>query len=317
MQMALQIDNRAGYSVEQLDAMADGLERMNCPESAEVIVSDNFLSDVRTILNSATYGTDRGTGVVAAKTIPIAANRQVILVNAEPVNELDLCQLSRLLAHEAGHVLIDSRGEGHPDTRSTWMGDQVLHSLAATALDEYRVEKALYAKGFPLATEVDWAAVGDLATEVNLGVMSATVDEENKNDPEKLARDITAVHDWSSKKLAYTAAAVAGGVLTESVSVPAKYQEDWADYIKSGWSYRQAGYRKAPDAATPAGPEQLQMLVAKLMTVERHYLNTMGFFYREYLGTWGFHRRKDSRLFDARWNRAVRTISERDTEGVA
>ncbi|MFI8659742.1 hypothetical protein ACIGKR_07110 [Rhodococcus qingshengii] len=315
--MVVHIDNRAGYSGEQLDAMAEGLDRMGCPESAEVIVSDNFVSEVRAILGSATYGIGRGTGVVAAKTISLAADRQVIVVNAEPVGELDLRQLSRLLAHEAGHVLIDSRMEGHPDTRSNWMGDQVLHSLAATALDEYRVEKALYAKGFTTAMEVDWTAVGDLATEVNLGVMSAIVDKSNMNDPEKLARDITAVHDWSSKKLAYTAAAVAGGALAEPASVPAKNQEDWADYIKNGWSHRQAGYREAPDAATPTGAEQLQRLVTKLMTVERHYLNTMGFFYREYLDTWGFHRRKDDRLFESRWNRAVRTISERDTEGVA
>lgn len=317
MQMAVHIDNRAGYSGEQLAAMAEGLERMNCPESAEVIISDNFVPDVRALLDSATYGTDRGTGVVAAKTIPVAANRQVVMVNAEPVSELDLRQLSRLLAHEAGHVLINSRMEGHPDTRSTWMGDQVLHSLAATALDEYRVEKALYANGYPLADEVDWTAVGHVATEVNLDVMSALVDEANKNDPGKLAGDITAVHNWSSKKLAYTAAAIAGGALAEPASVLAKHQEDWVDYIKSGWSHRLAGYRQAPDAATPASAEQLRRLVAKLMTVERHYLNTMGFFYREYLGTWGFHRRKNDRLFDARWNRAVRTISERHTEGVA
>ncbi|OZC80525.1 hypothetical protein CH274_15245 [Rhodococcus sp. 06-418-5] len=295
--------------------MSEGLKRMDCPESAEVVISDNFVSDVRAFLGSATYGTDRGTGIVAAKTIPVAANRQVIVVNAEPVSAMDCQQLSRLLAHEAGHVLIDSRMEGHPDTRSTWMGEQVLHSLAATALDEYRVEKALYANGFPLADEVGWTSVGDVATEVNLQVMSAVVDETNKNDPEKLAGDITAVHDWSSKKLAYTAAAVTSGALVEPPRVPAEYLEDWTDYLKSGWSHRQAGYRPAPDAATPASAHQLQGLVGKLMTVERHYLNAMGFFYREYHGTWGFHRRKDDRLFDARWARAVRMISERHSEG--
>lgn len=91
---------------------------MACPESARVIISGNFTADVREILGSATYTTDRGPGVVAAKTIPVAADHQIVLVNAEPVSELDLDQLSRLLAHEAGHVLIHSRREGYSGTEA-------------------------------------------------------------------------------------------------------------------------------------------------------------------------------------------------------
>lgn len=186
----------------------------------------------------------------------------------------------------------------------------VLHSLAVTGLEEYRVEKALYARGFPIAGEVGWSAIGDLATEVNIGEMSAVVDEANINDPEKLAGDITAVHDWSSKKLAYVAAAVAGGALTENVHVPAKQQADWADYLKKGWPHRLAAYGDAPDATSLMPAERRRKVVAKLVTMERDYLQALGFFYREYHGAEGFYRRKDEQLFDARWSRAVQAIVE-------
>ncbi|ACY23786.1 hypothetical protein Gbro_4661 [Gordonia bronchialis DSM 43247] len=150
--VGIRIDNRAGFSSDQLAAMSEGLDRMSCPASAEVVICEDFVSEVRNLLSSTTYDTVRGANVVAAKTIPVSDDSQVIVVNADPVRGLELAQLGRLLAHEAGHALIHSRMEGHPDLdlRSPQMGEQVLHALATTALDEYRVERAVYAQGFPL-----------------------------------------------------------------------------------------------------------------------------------------------------------------------
>lgn len=312
-EVSIRIENRAGFSNDQLEAMSQGLDRMSCPASAEVVISDDFVADVRSLLSSTTYDTARGTNIVAAKTLPIAADRQVIMVNSIPAGGLSLVDLGRLLAHEAGHVLIHSRNEGHPDLdlRSPQMGEHVLHALAATALDEFRVERSLYARGFPSAQEVDWPALGQVATDVNMDVSEAVVDETNRNDVEKFAGDIAAVHNWSSKKMAYIAAAIVGGATSQAANVPAENQADWSDYIKSTWSHRLAAYKQAPDAASPASLDHLRRLVAKLVTVERHYLKAMGFFYREYRDTWGFHRRKDNALFDARIRRAVQTYAER------
>ncbi|MCX2966479.1 MULTISPECIES: hypothetical protein [Gordonia] len=311
--MGIRIDNRADFSSDQLATMSEGLDRMSCPASAEVVICDDFVSEVRNLLSSTTYDTARGTNVVAAKTIPVSDDCQVIVVNAEPVRGLELAQLGRLLAHEAGHALIHSRMEGHPDLdlRSPQMGEQVLYALATTALDEYRVERAVYAQGFPLAQEVDWPAAGQVATDVNLDVMEAVVDKTNANDVERLAGDIAAVHNWSSKKMAYIAAAVAADAMPGTVDVLTEQQVDWADYLEGTWSHRLAAYRLAPDASSPASADQLRRIVAKLLTVERHYLTAMGFFYREYRDTWGFHRRKDNSLFAARFERAARVVMER------
>ena len=112
--------------------------------------------------------------------------------------------------------------------------------------------------------------------------------------------------------MAYIAAAVAAGVIPETVDVPTEHQVDWVDYLEGTWSHRLAAYRQAPDASSPASADQLRRIVAKLITVERHYLTAMGFFYREYRNTWGFHRRKDNSLFDTRFERAARIVMERE-----
>lgn len=313
--MAASVDNQAGFSVDQVTAVQAGLARMNCPADTEVLVTKDFVNDVRQIIDSHDYGIDRGTGVVAAKTIPLDSGHCVIVVNAEVAADLDHTALTRLLAHESGHALLDERGEDSPDTRSTWMGDRVLRSLAATAIEEYRAERAVYAHGFGLAAEVDWPAGGDLATEMNLAVMHAVlIEEKNKTSPVELASDITAVHNWSSKKLAYIAAAVDSGALPAAEALPEENQDDWNDYVKDTWAYRLAGYRTIPDAATPATAGDLDRAIAKLMTVERRFLKSMGFYYKEVRNSWGFYRIKDDRLFDRRWERAVRVAAARHAD---
>lgn len=310
--MSITMDNRAGFTADQLAAITEGLDRMACPDSAEVIISADFVSDVRSILRSSTYGIARGTGVVGAKTIPVSADHQIVVVNADSAAQLNPGQLRRMLAHEAGHVLIAARSEELPSGDHTWIEDQVLTSLAAAALDEYRVEKALYAQGFELAHGVDWSAVGDLTEEVNLAIVSAVVDKSNSDDPEILAGDIAAVHDWSSKVLAYTVAAVASGALDDVLQVPPVHQADWDDYMDTTWPQRMAAYISAPDATTPMPTMEHQDLISRLVDVERHYLHALGFFYKRYPDTWGFFRRQDNQLFDARLRRAVDAAARRD-----
>lgn len=285
---------------------------MNCPTSTEVLITNNFVNDVRRIIGSNAYGIDRGTGVVAAKTIPQASGSSIIVVNGEVTADLDHDHLSRLLAHESGHALLDQRDEDNPDTRSTWMGDRVLQSLAATAIEEYRVEKAVYANGFGLADEVDWTGAGDLATEMNMAVIHAVVvEEKNKTSPEELSSDIAAVHDWSSKKLAYIAAAIDSGALPATEAVPAEHRVDWDDYVKDTWTHRLNRYRAIPDAATPMSSSDRRRAADRLLTVERHFLKSMGFYYKQVGRSWGFFRIKNDRLFDTRLKRAVRFAEAR------
>ena len=279
---------------------------MDCPTSTEVLITDRFVDDVRQMIGSNEYEIDRGTGIVAAKTIPRTPVDSIIVVNAEVASDLDHSDLSRLLAHESGHVLLRQRGEHSADTQSTWMGDRVLRSLAATAIEEYRVERAVYAHGFGLAGDVDWAGAGDLATEMNLAVMTAvTIEEKNKANPLELSNDITAVHNWSSKKLAYIAAAVEAEAVPATPELPAEHQANWDDYVRDTWTHRLNGYRSIPDAATPMPASNLDRAVDKLMTVERHFLKSMGFYYKEVGRSWGFYRHQNDPLFNRRWERAV------------
>lgn len=236
--------------------------------NTEVLITNRFVDDVRQMIGSTDYETDRGTGIVAAKTIPRTSGDSIIVVSAEVTSDLDHGDLSRLLAHESGHVLLRQRGENSPDTQSTWMGDRVLRSLAATAIEEYRVERAVYAHEFGLAGDVDWTGAGDLATEMNLAVMTAVaIEEKNKSNPLELSNDITAVHNWSSKKLAYIAAAIDAEAVPATPELPAEHQSNWDDYIKDTWTHRLNGYRSIPDATTPMAASDLDRAVDKLMTV--------------------------------------------------
>src|SRR3954471_3417406 len=92
-----------------LDAMQRGVRAMGAPD-VEVIVTDDFDATVRDLLGSRTYSSDRGTGTVGAKTFNTPAG-PVIVVNSLTVQDLDDAVVERLLVHESGHVLINSRGE--------------------------------------------------------------------------------------------------------------------------------------------------------------------------------------------------------------
>src|SRR3954453_7268769 len=100
-----------GSAIQQtrLDAMQRGVQAMGAPD-VEVIITDNFDATVRKLLASTTYSSDRGTGTVGAKTFNTPGG-PVIVVNWLTVQHLDDAAVDRLLAHESGHVLIDSRGE--------------------------------------------------------------------------------------------------------------------------------------------------------------------------------------------------------------
>lgn len=130
------IENDAALSDEQLQAVREGLMRMNCPAATEVLISSDFVGDVREIIGSTTYSIDRGTGMVGAKTIPLDTGHSMIVVNGEATAAFDCPTLARMLAHESGHVLLNERGEDHADDPSAAMGDRVLRSLAATAIEE-------------------------------------------------------------------------------------------------------------------------------------------------------------------------------------
>ncbi|PVY27706.1 hypothetical protein C7458_11092 [Williamsia muralis] len=75
-----------------------------------------------------------------------------------------------------------------------------------------------------------------------------------------------------------------------------------------------AGYRPIPDAATPATIAERERAIGKLLTVERHFLKSMGFYYKEVGHSWDFYRIKNDRLFDRRWDRAVQIAAARHAD---
>jgi hypothetical protein len=164
----------------------------------------------------------------------------------------------------------------------------------------------------PEMQRISAADAADATAQVNLDVCAAVVMPASR-DPAVLAREIIRAQDWSSKKLAYLAAAINAGELPAFTvgDLPPEHRADWNDYIAATWSYRLAGYAKVPDALAAVTVGSLAKAVDRLAVVERHYLRSMGFHYKELRAGWGFYRVKDDRLFDERMARAVEEVARR------
>lgn len=152
---------------------------------------------------------------------------------------------------------------------------------------------------------------------MNIHVMNAVAMEpkNQENGPQEtnhvleLSGDIAAVQNWASKKLAYIAAAVAAGAVPPAVDVPNENLADWNDYVQATWTYRLAAYQAIPDAGTPIDTAGLDRAINKLITVERHFLKSMGFFYKEIGASWGFYRMKNESNWARRWERVMQAAA--------
>jgi predicted SprT family Zn-dependent metalloprotease len=126
----------------RFEAAETGLAAMGAPE-ATIIVTDNFVDTVCDLTGNPEYRIERGAGVVAAKTMS-TDNGVVIALNASAIRSRDNDMIERLLAHEAGHVLMLERGEDVRGKQALADGAEwrwLMLCMCALAIDELRIER--------------------------------------------------------------------------------------------------------------------------------------------------------------------------------
>jgi hypothetical protein len=145
----------------QLGVIATAItDHVSYPEVVKVVISSDFVACVQAYTNDpreqAGYDTDRLFGTVGAKTIDADdSRRSTILFPYETVTSLGEPELYRLAAHESLHAALHQRDEKLTNL-ALRMGLDLASAaalwaeLAGTAIDEYRVERALDDEGWAL-----------------------------------------------------------------------------------------------------------------------------------------------------------------------
>ncbi len=301
-----------GLTVPQLIAAQAGLDAIGLPD-AKVIIADNFELKVKEISGLATYSTGRGANVVAAKTIP-TGDDSIIVVNGPVVRDRAPDAIERLLAHEAGHVMLNSRNEGARGRQHLAASepDWYLMCIGSNALDELRIERVLAGLGYPVA---EAGAIDDLDNAMyylNCEIVEAVVDPASA-DLETFRDAVLRTHDWLSKNLALVAAYHEGTSGPDLAGLSDIARENWLDYIGGHWAIRAAYYESVPDAAAPMSDSALRRVLLDGAQVEADLLRSLGFSYTAAAGGgWAFRRTGSDALFDSRVKRALAETEARD-----
>ncbi|MGW5679248.1 hypothetical protein ACWEV4_29910 [Streptomyces sp. NPDC003860] len=141
--------------------------------------------------------------------------------------------IERLLAHEAGHLHLNERGEGVEGRRTLadaqW--EWLLLCIGAFALDELRIERSLARLGYHVA-ETATIPSADLALQhLNAEVVEALLELANGADPRLLSEAIARTHDWYAKHLAYVAAFRSDLAGTRLAGLSTRGKQNWDDYV--------------------------------------------------------------------------------------
>ncbi len=287
-------------------AMQRGVASMRS-SSAQIVFAGDFDAAVRSYTGSSTYTADRGTGTVAAKTLK-TPHGSVIVVNAVAIEAAEEIAIERLLAHEAGHVLMLKRGEtleGHRHLASAeW--EWHLLCLAGFALDEARVELAVGAAGYP---GTDGASAEHLvevlhATTVDLLVL---LQDPASSDVRHLMERVIGLLDRLTKVLAYAAAhAIVTGQPPDVSGQGSLALAAWDDYAAPTWARRLTFYSDLPPATVPMSAAAQEAALTAGLVLEQDLLRDIGFAFEDAAnGGFGFFRRVEDAQLHVRMERAI------------
>jgi len=288
-----------------LDAMQRGVRAMGAPD-VEVIVTDDFDATVRDLLGSRTYSSDRGTGTVGAKTFNTPAG-PVIVVNSLTVQDLDDAVVERLLVHESGHVLINSREETlenrHHLASEEWQW--WLLCLGGFAMHEARCERSAADLGYPFTDSSSSQHLAEVLHASTVDIHLLLVDPASA-DVRHLGQSVLAVVDRLTKVLAYTAADVlhTGRSVDLSAEGPSA-QADWDELVAPTWAQRLALYAKLPAATERLDAAAWDDFLTASLALEASLLSDVGFVFESSDQGYGFHRRISDDVCTDRYRRAV------------
>ena len=256
--------------------MTAGLVRMGSSE-VDVVVTEDFVEAVRDITADAEYHDDRNGGRVAARTVPAEGGGNGPVANWEVLADLTDVEVERVLAHEAGHVSIESRDESPWDTVSArfadhWWNRQVAYG-AAVAIDEFRCEAAVYAAGYPTGPGLADEDVADDLFGLNVQLLGADHEYQSHLDVERLRDDVLKTVVFHLRYMGKVAARFLHGDPVEPSAMNRFASANWEAFVEPTWSRFVDVYQTVPKASTPwaglaptGAAVALVSVVANLMT---------------------------------------------------
>jgi hypothetical protein len=221
------------------------------------------------------------------------------------LSEIQPSDIERLAAHEAGHVLLYSRGEHASDFQHlvTNEADWHLLCIGSSAAEEFRIESALPKLGYVPWSEAPVAHMRDALAELNYQVVSSVLGE-----PTILQMRDTVLNaqDVFSKVLAYSAGAHVSGARFEVDKLAGDAADEWADYVGDSWQARLELWTSLPDAWQPMPDSQWPAALQAALALERQSSVRLGFNYESSDEGLLFERSGADALFHQRLERARR-----------
>lgn len=235
-------------------AMTAGLTRMGSP-SVDVVVAEDFVKAVRDITADAGYHDDRDGGLVAARTVTAVGGNSVVVANWPVLTEMTDAEVERVLAHEAGHVSIDSRtespwGHDHKQFAGHWWNQQLAYA-AALAVDEYRCEAAVYAAGYPTGMDVADADVADDLFSLNIALLHADDEYQSHEDVARLRLDVLKTVAFHVQFMGKMAARCLHLDPIDPSGMNKFARANWEAFVEPTWTRFLDVYRAIPQATSP------------------------------------------------------------------
>lgn len=250
--MTISDEVQGGIPTSSIAAMNAGLAVMGLP-NLNVVVTDDFVATVRGRTADTTYDDDRNGGTVAARTVTTSVGDVVVVANWEALSTLTDAEVERVLAHEAGHASIDSRGEDawsdiggrFPDH---YWNLQVGYGAAA-AIDEYRCEAAVYEAGYRLERGRDDDGLADELFGLNLGLLAADHEYQAHLDVARLRDDVLRVVVFHVRYMGTVAARHLHHDPVDPIGLNAYARENWETLVAPTWERFVDLYRTIPKAS--------------------------------------------------------------------
>ncbi|WP_143268935.1 hypothetical protein [Amycolatopsis vastitatis] len=302
-----------------VEAMRRGLARMGRPD-AEVVAANDLQSAVRRLDSSlSAYTIRRGSGEVAAKTI-VTPEASVIVVNSKYLREASHLDVERVLAHEAGHLALEAHGEtvspGRLNGESEWRWK--LRYLGGTALEEYRIERALYELGYGASEMAEGESVTGSLHALNCGVFEAMTNPQSHADVRFFEARILEVVSNFAKVLDYCGALSLSG---RGRGYPERDLDrfgraNWDDFVGSHWTERIDFLATVPDVRESGTGKFTKEMWHQIATLEEKLLKRVGFVFEDApsIGTYGFFRRQSDQDTQSRLDRATEEAMARESQ---